>query len=212
MLMLGERPPRSVDEAVAIGERLSALLMAEYLNRKARPPKPSTRPTSIVTDAVFGNASPLMEPTRDKARGGCSRCSKGRAAGGDRLQRRHRRRPPDHARPRRLGFFRFDSRRRAGRLRAVDLDRRGWHHERRSAPGAQRRGAGRGDLRRGRRAGLQRRQGAASRARSRRWSRSRFRCGARTASRPEKPGTRIVPASIGEPAARAPSPPWPTWR
>ena len=31
MLMLGERPPRSVDEAVAIGERLSALLMAEYL-------------------------------------------------------------------------------------------------------------------------------------------------------------------------------------
>ena len=31
MAMLGERPPRSVDEAVAIGERLSALLMAEYL-------------------------------------------------------------------------------------------------------------------------------------------------------------------------------------
>ena len=32
MAMLGERPPRSVDEAVAIGERLSALLMADYLN------------------------------------------------------------------------------------------------------------------------------------------------------------------------------------
>src|SRR2546423_832473 len=30
--MLGERPPRSVDEAVAIGERLSALLLSEYLN------------------------------------------------------------------------------------------------------------------------------------------------------------------------------------
>src|SRR5580700_10926489 len=29
MMMLGERPPRSVDEAMAIGERLSALLMAE---------------------------------------------------------------------------------------------------------------------------------------------------------------------------------------
>jgi len=28
MLMLGERPPRSVDEAVAIGERLSALLIS----------------------------------------------------------------------------------------------------------------------------------------------------------------------------------------
>ena len=32
MLMLNELPPRSVDEAVAIGERLSALLIAEYLN------------------------------------------------------------------------------------------------------------------------------------------------------------------------------------
>ena len=31
MAMLGERPPRSVDEAVAIGERLSALLVAAYL-------------------------------------------------------------------------------------------------------------------------------------------------------------------------------------
>src|SRR5215510_8334412 len=32
MAMLNERPPRSVDEAVAIGERLSALLVAEHLN------------------------------------------------------------------------------------------------------------------------------------------------------------------------------------
>ena len=35
MAMLGERPPRSVDEAVAIGERLSALLVSEYLNARA---------------------------------------------------------------------------------------------------------------------------------------------------------------------------------
>ena len=32
MLMLGERPPRSVDEAVATGERLSAMMIAAYLN------------------------------------------------------------------------------------------------------------------------------------------------------------------------------------
>ena len=39
--MLGERPPRSVDEAVAIGERLSALLVAEYLAIAGhRPPRP----------------------------------------------------------------------------------------------------------------------------------------------------------------------------
>ena len=37
MLMLGERPPRSVDEAVAIGERLSALLIAEYLESQGMP-------------------------------------------------------------------------------------------------------------------------------------------------------------------------------
>ena len=43
MLMLGDRPPRSVDEAVAIGERLSALLMAEYLNREGTRAAPSTR-------------------------------------------------------------------------------------------------------------------------------------------------------------------------
>ena len=30
--MLGDRPPRSVDEAIAVGERLSALLIAQYLN------------------------------------------------------------------------------------------------------------------------------------------------------------------------------------
>ena len=37
MRMLGERPPRSVDEAVAIGERLSALLMAAYLESQGTP-------------------------------------------------------------------------------------------------------------------------------------------------------------------------------
>ena len=37
MLMLGDRPPRSVDEAIAIGERLSALLMAEYLEAVGHP-------------------------------------------------------------------------------------------------------------------------------------------------------------------------------
>ena len=37
-LMLGERPPRSVDEAVAIGERLSALLMAAYLETRGVAP------------------------------------------------------------------------------------------------------------------------------------------------------------------------------
>ncbi len=68
MAMLNERPPRSVDEAVAIGERLSALLMSEYLRSQGIPATAVNAWDVVVTDAVFGNASPLMEPTRVKAR------------------------------------------------------------------------------------------------------------------------------------------------
>jgi aspartokinase/homoserine dehydrogenase 1 len=68
MAMLGERPPRSVDEAVAIGERLSALLVSEFLNAEGTPAAAINAREVVVTDAVFGNASPLMEPTREKAR------------------------------------------------------------------------------------------------------------------------------------------------
>ena len=44
MLMLGERPPRSVDEAIAIGERLSALLISALsaIHRNSAP-RTSTR-------------------------------------------------------------------------------------------------------------------------------------------------------------------------
>ena len=68
MLMLNEMPPRSVDEAVAIGERLSALLIAAYLNAQGTPAEAVNAAEIVVTDAVFGNASPLMEPTRAKSR------------------------------------------------------------------------------------------------------------------------------------------------
>jgi len=68
MAMLNERPPRSVDEAVAIGERLSALLVSECLNAEGTPAMAVNAWDVVVTDAVFGNASPLMEPTREKAK------------------------------------------------------------------------------------------------------------------------------------------------
>ncbi len=67
IFMLGERPPRSVDEAVATGERLSALLLSAYLESRGIPSRAVNAADVIVTDAVFGNASPLMEPTRQKA-------------------------------------------------------------------------------------------------------------------------------------------------
>lgn len=69
ILMLGERPPKSVDEAVAVGEKLSALLLAEYLESAGLPARAVSGSEVIVTDAVFGNATPLMSDTRHRAAG-----------------------------------------------------------------------------------------------------------------------------------------------
>ena len=66
VLMLGERPPRSVDEAIAMGERLSALMLAEYLTSTGVPAKAINGADVIVTDGVFGNATPIMGETRKK--------------------------------------------------------------------------------------------------------------------------------------------------
>lgn len=63
VLMLGERPPRSVDEAIAIGERLSSSLLAYFLEAKGVKARSVNGGEVIVTDAVFGNASPIMDLT-----------------------------------------------------------------------------------------------------------------------------------------------------
>jgi aspartate kinase len=64
ILMLGTRPPRSVDEAVSIGERLSSELVAQFLDASGIPAIAVNAADVVVTDAVFGNASPQMEHTR----------------------------------------------------------------------------------------------------------------------------------------------------
>jgi bifunctional aspartokinase / homoserine dehydrogenase 1 len=64
ILMLGERPPRSVDEAIAIGERLSAAILARHLQAIGIPAEAISGSDLIVTDAVFGNASPQMSATK----------------------------------------------------------------------------------------------------------------------------------------------------
>src|SRR5437660_1639867 len=68
MLMLNDRPARSVDEALAIGERLSAMLVAAFLESEGVRAVAVNAAGVIVTDAVYGNASPVMEATREKAR------------------------------------------------------------------------------------------------------------------------------------------------
>ena len=67
MLLLGERPPRSVDEAVATGERLATLLLAETLRAMGQPAEDVNAWEVVVTDTEFGGASPLMDETASKA-------------------------------------------------------------------------------------------------------------------------------------------------
>lgn len=66
MLMLGERPPRSADEAVPTGEKLSALLVSAVLEQMGVAAEAINGSDVIVTDDVFGNASPLMKETAAK--------------------------------------------------------------------------------------------------------------------------------------------------
>lgn len=65
--MLSHRPPRTIDEAVAIGERLSALLVSRYLISLGVKAEAVNAAEAIVTDSVFNNASPLMPETRARA-------------------------------------------------------------------------------------------------------------------------------------------------
>ncbi|HTD45025.1 MAG TPA: aspartate kinase [Bryobacteraceae bacterium] len=67
IMMLGERPPQSVDKALAIGERLSALMLAAYLEVEGIRATAVNAAQIIVTDTVFGNATPLMDETRERA-------------------------------------------------------------------------------------------------------------------------------------------------
>lgn len=67
MLMLGEKPPRSVDEGVAAGEKLTASVMASLLDGRGIAARPVDASQVIVTDATFGNASPLLDKTRERA-------------------------------------------------------------------------------------------------------------------------------------------------
>jgi bifunctional aspartokinase / homoserine dehydrogenase 1 len=91
----------------------------------------------IATDAVFGNATPLMEPTRERAAKTLflAAAREKDSAGGDGLQRLDTGRAADHAGTRGLGFLGVDSAAALDAERVVDLDGRGRDHDRRSAPG-----------------------------------------------------------------------------
>jgi aspartate kinase len=67
IMMLGERPVQSADRAVAQGERLAALMIAAYMESQGTRAAAVNAAHVIATDAVFGNATPLMEETRQRA-------------------------------------------------------------------------------------------------------------------------------------------------
>lgn len=67
ILLLGERPLPALDRAVAIGERLSALMMAAYLESQGTRAEAVNACQVIATDAVFGNATPIMDETCKRA-------------------------------------------------------------------------------------------------------------------------------------------------
>ena len=131
MLMLGERPPRSVDEAVSTGEKLSALLLSARLMSKGVRAEAVNAAEMIVTDAVFGSASPLMDESIPKIR---RRLAPLLEAGTVPIvtgfQWSHPRRPTDNARPRRIRFLGFHPGVGLGGGRTMDLDRRRRHHDR----------------------------------------------------------------------------------
>ncbi len=68
MMMLRERPPRALDEALSLGELLSATILVQFLEAGGQRAMLVPGYEVIVTDPVHGNATPRMELTSFKCR------------------------------------------------------------------------------------------------------------------------------------------------
>jgi aspartate kinase len=65
--MHSQAPLCTIDEGLAIGERLSVALAAEHLTATGTPAEAVNARDVIVTDALFGNAAPRIRATRARA-------------------------------------------------------------------------------------------------------------------------------------------------
>src|SRR3990167_5182146 len=65
MALLRELPLRAMDAGLSVGERLSATLLARYLDDQGIAAQAVDAATCLVTDDNFGSAPPLMEATRE---------------------------------------------------------------------------------------------------------------------------------------------------
>ena len=65
--VLRELSPRAKDRLISFGERLSSTILAAHLNEAGTIAAQVDADQIIVTDGVFGNASPNLDSTRDRA-------------------------------------------------------------------------------------------------------------------------------------------------
>jgi aspartate kinase len=68
LTLRAEISPQAMDSLVALGERISSRVLAEYLQLAGAASAVVRAEDVIVTDAVFGNANPDIEATRAKCR------------------------------------------------------------------------------------------------------------------------------------------------
>src|SRR5438552_7909037 len=66
--LLGEITARAKDKVLGIGEKLSSVLFAYSMMMRALPGEHVDSEEVVITDGRFGEASPLMDDTRDAAR------------------------------------------------------------------------------------------------------------------------------------------------
>jgi bifunctional aspartokinase / homoserine dehydrogenase 1 len=65
--VLRDLSPRAEDWIVSFGERLSSILVASAIEQLGVKAQPVDSDSYLVTDGIFGNASPLMDESRRKA-------------------------------------------------------------------------------------------------------------------------------------------------
>ncbi len=68
MGLLSEMPLRALDAGVSVGERLSSIILASYLEDQGVPAQAVDASTCLITDDHFGGAKPLMDLTREAMR------------------------------------------------------------------------------------------------------------------------------------------------
>ena len=126
--------PRISDLIVSYGERISSRIVAAAFRERGIDAAHVDAREIIVTDSQFQKAVPQDAIIEKRAPEKLLPLRRRRQGSGDgRLHRLERGRHHHHAGPRRIRLHRRAGRRRAARRGHRDLDRRGRHHDRRSA-------------------------------------------------------------------------------